>query len=171
LRVIDVCAPLAPRAWIAHLEGIGPDTPAADVGAWQGWCGETLAALRAAAPADTPIAVENLGYDWILHRDLAEDADCMLCCDIGHLWLYFPDTWEDQLSAMLPRTAVIHLHGVADCRDHVSLRKSADGLCRSVLNRLQRVEYGGVVTLEVFNETDFVESASYVRSVWETLYL
>jgi sugar phosphate isomerase/epimerase len=171
LRVIDVCAPLAPRAWIAHLEGIGPGASAAEVAAWQGWCGETLAALRAAVPTDTAVAVENLGYRWTQHRDLAENADCVLCCDIGHLWLYFPDSWEEELAAMLPRTAVIHLHGVADGRDHISLRKSDDELCRILLARLKLANYAGVVTMEVFNESDFVGSANHMRDLWEELSL
>lgn len=171
LRVMDRCAALTPHAWVAHMEGIAANASAAEISAWQGWCEETLVALVGATPASVPVAVENLGYPWLWHNEHARTAGCMLCCDVGHLWLNRPATWKEDLEAMLPRTAVIHLHGVVDGRDHLSLRKGSEGRCRDLLTRLRQTAYNGVVTLEVFNEADFVESALQVRSLWETLSL
>lgn len=171
LRVMDVCEPLAPRAWVAHLEGIEPDASAPEVAAWQERCSPTLEALKAATPAHIPLAVENLGYPWRWHRELAQATNACLCCDVRHLWCYRPDTWQEELDAMLPRTTVIHLHGVCGGRDHLSLCKGDKALCRELFAHLDRQAYDGVVTLEVFNEADFVESAQLVRSLWEALCL
>ncbi len=169
LRVMDVCADLAPRAWVAHAEGIASGASATEISAWQGWCGDLLAELAAAAPTSAPVAVENLGYPWRWHSETARAAGCALCCDVGHLWVDRPDTWLEEVEAMLPRTVVVHLHGVCDGKDHLSLRKGSEQPCRELLDLMRQTMYTGVVTLEVFNEEDFVESALMVRSLWETL--
>jgi sugar phosphate isomerase/epimerase len=169
LRVMDMCAPLEPRAWIAHLEGIGPGARADDVTAWSAWCRDALSALSAAAPEGTRVAVENLDYPWIWHGDLAESAGCALCCDVGHLWRYWPETWETQLAGMLPRSEVLHVHGVAEGKDHRSLRRNDPGQCLALLQILAGQAYAGVLTLEVFSESNFVSSLTWLRELWVSL--
>jgi sugar phosphate isomerase/epimerase len=167
-RVMEMCAPLEPRAWIVHLEGIGRDAPWAEQCTWRKRCQEVLADLKAAVPCAAPLALENLGYPWGWHQDLAEEAGIRLCCDVGHLWLYFPDSWRSQFEAMAGQVDVIHLHGVSRGEDHLSLRHMESDVLRELLAHLGRISYRQVVTLEVFSEADFVESAMMLEDLWET---
>ena len=80
------------------------------------------------------------------------------CVDIGHLWLDGHDP-VDYLRAALPRTRVIHLHGIGE-RDHQSLALMAPEKLNPVVDVLLQENYGGVVTLEVFNEADFLGSVA-----------
>jgi sugar phosphate isomerase/epimerase len=61
------------------------------------------------------------------------------------------------LQAALPRTRVIHMHGVAE-RDHRSLMFMPQEKVRAVWEELIRVNYAGVLTLEIFSEEDFLSS-------------
>jgi len=57
----------------------------------------------------------------------------------------------------LPRTRVIHMHGIAE-RDHRSLIFMPQEKVRAVWDELIHMNYGGVLTLEVFSEEDFLSS-------------
>lgn len=168
-RVIGRCRSLDPRAWILHLEGIdgsaGPET----VREWEQRCAESIAELRGEVDDSRSIAVENLGYPWYWHLDSATRAGLSLCCDTGHLWLHFPEVWESHVAAMMPRTRVMHLHGVAEGRDHTSLAANENAELVALLDLLKSSGFDGVVTLEVFNEKDFRESKEAIQRLWERL--
>jgi len=168
-RVIDRCASLEPRAWIAHLEGVRENATLFEQKSWARGAAESLQAIADATSQLGRLAVENLGYPWHWHEELVAASRASLCCDVGHLWVYFRDNWRTQVEAMLPRTAVIHLHGVSERRDHVSLRGTRSEEVLTFLDCLRRFKYTGIVTLEVFTETDFAESAQTVREIWESL--
>jgi hypothetical protein len=59
------------------------------------------------------------------------------------------------LDDWLPRTRVIHIHGLAE-RDHKSLALMPTDQLDPVVARL--MDYHGVVTLEVFETSDFFGS-------------
>jgi sugar phosphate isomerase/epimerase len=120
-----------------------------------------LAAEWAGDPAR--LAVENLEHyppDFIL--PVLERAPVNRCVDIGHLWLDGHDPLP-HLRAALPRTRVVHLHGVAD-RDHKSLAHMPPDKLDPVIALLLRENYAGVLTLEVFGEDDFHSSLAAVQS-------
>ena len=60
------------------------------------------------------------------------------CVDIGHLWLDGHDPIP-YLQAALPRTRVIHIHGIAE-RDHRSLAFMPQEKVSAVWDELIRVE-------------------------------
>lgn len=168
-RVIEMCAPLEPRAWIMHLEGGAHDMSRSERESWISRCDESLQAIIEAASHTKLLVVENLGYPWQWHQKLAAAFGARLCCDVGHLWLYSPDDWQAQLEAMLPHASVIHLHGMAAGRDHISLRQTHSADVRTFLECLWRFKYAGLVTLEVFTENDFAESAQTAVDIWKSL--
>jgi len=168
-RVIETCRCLEPRAWIMHLEGVPQDASPSERESWTSRSGESLQAIANAVSCPGRLAVENLGYPWHWHETLAFDFGIDLCCDVGHLWLYFPDDWLKQVEGMLPRTSVIHLHGVSKGHDHISLRRTHSKDTWAFLDCLHRLRYTGVVTLEMFNEEDFAQSVQIVRDIWESL--
>ena len=61
---------------------------------------------------------------------------------------------------------MIHLHGVHE-RDHASLAHMPDALLFPVLRTLVQENFTGVVTLEVFGESDFFTSRAAVLRALE----
>jgi sugar phosphate isomerase/epimerase len=168
-RIIHRCMPLQPRAWIVHLEGIEKTASIEDIAAWELRCAEVIEELCMKVGEPSQLAVENLGYPWYWHLGIAAQAGTSLCCDIGHLWLHYPECWKEHLSAMLPETRVIHLHGVSDEKDHLSLARNEKHRLKEFVELLMNYQYKGIVTFEIFSEKDFNESEEVFNQLWEQL--
>ncbi len=164
-KVIEHTRALQPWAYVVHLDGKNSDERAAWV--QQGTRALELAADWAGDPAR--LAVENLeGRPEDLIQPVLEQIPVSRCVDVGHLWLDGLDPLPS-LHAALPRTRVIHLHGI-DTRDHSSLRHVPSNQLRSVLEYLLQQNYAGVVTLEVFNEKDFITSKVVLERAIEEIW-
>ena len=168
-RIIERCRPLLPASWIMHLEGISAEASQEDKISWTQWCSESLNMVLKEIPDSSKMAIENLGYPWYWHSRITTQYCTSLCCDVGHLWLYFENKWRDYLISMLPKTSVIHLHGVNGTKDHLSLAKGNRGHIWEFLEILLKEKYNGIVTLEIFNENDLRESAEVITQLWEEL--
>jgi sugar phosphate isomerase/epimerase len=83
--------------------------------------------------------------------------------DIGHSWLDGHDPLP-YLRAALPRTRVIHIHGIAE-RDHRSLACMPLEKVRAVWDELVHAKYEGVLTLEIFSEEDFLSSMEIIEKL------
>jgi sugar phosphate isomerase/epimerase len=83
--------------------------------------------------------------------------------DIGHLWLDGHDPIP-YLQAAMPRTRVIHIHGLAE-RDHRSLAFMPQEKVHEVWKELIRANYEGVLTLEIFSEEDFISSLDVIGKI------
>jgi hypothetical protein len=162
--IIDRCRQLSPRAWILHLEGIDKNASADDISKWQERCGIVVDSLCAHLDDPSAISIENLGYPWHWHKKIADTFETSLCCDVGHLWMHYPNSWYEHLLAMLPRTKVIHLHGGADGKDHISLAAGQSGLIKSFFELIFNERFTGVVTLEIFNESDLYGSLEVLEN-------
>ena len=108
------------------------------------------------------LAVENLEtYPLDFIQPVLDRIPVSRCVDVGHLWLdgHNPIPY---LQAALRRTRVIHMHGIAE-RDHHSLRFMPHEKVSAVWNELIRLNYDGVLTLEVFSEEDFLSSIEVIE--------
>ncbi|MEA4909364.1 MAG: cobamide remodeling phosphodiesterase CbiR [Anaerolineaceae bacterium] len=170
-RVIECTRPLSPWAYVLHLDGRRVQHGAGSA-AYAEWVEQSRRALEitaAWAGEAGRLAVENLeGYPPDFWQPVLEGCAAGRCVDIGHLWRDHLDPlpW---LAQALPRARVLHLHGVGQ-RDHQSLAFTPPQELDRLVAFLLRVEsppngafpcpegYGGVVTLEVFNESDFRSS-------------
>jgi len=164
---------LDPGAYVAHLDGMrlleaeqsGALSGRALAAARARWRDETVRGLEAlAALAGGPglIAVENLeGYPPDFNDPVLEALPVSRCVDVGHLWLDGHDPIP-YLAAALPRTTVIHLHGIQG-RDHKSLAHVPEARLRAVLSLLLKARYSGVLTVEVFGEEDLQTSVAALR--------
>ena len=85
------------------------------------------------------------------------------CVDVGHLWLDGHDPLP-YLHEALARTKVIHIHGIAE-RDHKSLAHTPPEKLKAVIGLLKRVNFSGVMTLEVFGEEDFLSSMETLKGL------
>jgi sugar phosphate isomerase/epimerase len=169
-KTIERCMPLSPTAWILHLEGIWNCADNEELDLWAERSCRVVESICSVIDKPSTIAIENLGYPWHWHEKIALRNKTSLCCDVGHLWLYFTGCWQDYLVAMLPQTRVIHLHGVSNGKDHISLSAGNNAHIRTFLEIVKRSDYNGIITLEIFSENDFNESMEKVREIWEQLH-
>lgn len=163
-RVIECTRPLDPWAYVVHLEGkkVRSSTDRTVVKRWQDQAVQALEIVAGWAGGPEKLAVENLeGYPPDFNEPVIDRIPVSRCVDIGHLWL-------DRVPALpyvaraLPRTRVIHIHGIAE-RDHSSLAHVSpadlDAITRHLMNH-----YRAVLTLEVFGEIDFLSSLEALQA-------
>ncbi len=124
-------------------------------------CDEVLAEV----PVPEKLAVEYLNYPLALIEDILDEYGLSVILDLGHMILDQVD-YSDYLDRFLYRTAVIHLHGVANGRDHLSLAKAEPSHLPKICHILQERDYANVLTLEVFNKRDLDESLAILEKMW-----
>ena len=165
-RVIDCTKELDPWAYVLHLDGRSVKDLRDDqvLSQWQDQSVQALKIVADWAGGTEKLAVENLeGYPIDLLSPVLERVPVSRCVDIGHLWLDGIDP-VPYLQSALPRTRVIHLHGIAE-RDHRSLAFMPQEKVQAVLRELIRANYQGVLTLEVFSQDDFLSSLDTIEKV------
>lgn len=149
-RVIKSTLPLDPFAFVFHLDGTDVEQP--------GWIDRSLRALETVIPwvgEPSRLAVENLESWPPSYLDpILERLPISRTTDIGHFWKMGLDPLT-VLDQWLPRTRVIHIHGMAE-RDHKSLALMPSAMLDPVVAQL--LTFAGVVTLEVFETSDFFSS-------------
>lgn len=157
-RVIAATRALAPLAFTVHLDGrdLVAGAGAAALAAWQAQAREALETVCGWLPEPGLLCIENLErWDPDAFAPVVEALPVSRTVDIGHFWLQGQDPLP-HLRRWLPRTRVVHLHGVGT-RDHQSLRHAPAESLAAVLGLL-RAEFAGVLTLEVFAQADLDES-------------
>lgn len=164
-HVITATRPLQPAAVILHFDGrplLGaPDATA--IARWQCEARAHLAQIVAMVGDPALVCVENLErWNPDLFDDLVEEAGVSRCIDIGHLWLDGRDPLP-YLQRHLPRTRVIHLHGIGNS-DHQSLAQMPVAALQPVCDILLACSYTGIVTLEVFSEDDLSTSLQVLQA-------
>lgn len=162
MKVITATRALDPLAYVCHLECKDiPDQKGEALAEWQAQRIRAVDMLSEISGIRADLAIENLerypiGWNEAVIRACGTHATL----DIGHLFLQKIDP-VPVMRKWLPLTTVIHLHGVGT-RDHQSLKHMEKEEIRAVLAELKRQDYRGVVTLEIFNETDFNESMGMI---------
>lgn len=160
---------LNPWAYVLHLDGrelLAAQASDAEMAqrsaAWRDQAVRALELVSGWAGGAGQLALENLErYPLDFWTPVLERVPVARCVDIGHLWLDRHDPLPF-LREALPRTRVIHLHGVGE-RAHQSLALMPPEKLNPVLDYLQEA-YTGVLTLEVFNEADFQSSVAAMNA-------
>ena len=165
-RVIDCTRGLDPWAYVMHLDGkaVRTSTDPDRIRRWQDHSTRALEIVSGWAGSPEKLAVENLEtYPLDFIQPVLDRVPVSRCVDIGHLWLDGHDPIP-YLQAALPRTRVIHMHGIAE-RDHRSLAFMLQEKVRAVWEELVRARYDGVLTLEIFSEEDFLSSIEVIEKL------
>ena len=165
-RVIDCTRGLGPWAYVLHLDGrsVRTSTDTTLIKRWQDQSVRALEIVSEWAGSPEKLAVENLEtYPLDFIQPVLERIPVSRCVDIGHLWLDGHDP-VSYLQAARARTRVIHLHGIAE-RDHRSLAFMPQEKVAEVWKELIKVNYRGVLTLEMFSEEDFVNSMDVIEKL------
>ncbi|KQC09736.1 MAG: hypothetical protein APR62_13485 [Smithella sp. SDB] len=168
-RVIDCTLELDPWAYVLHLDGKSVRNGAAPeiMQHWQENAVRSLEIVGNWAGNVQKLAVENVeGYPLNFYEPVLDMIAVSRTVDIGHLWLDNKDSVE-YLRNALPRTSVIHIHGI-NGRDHKSLDHVPTEKLRDALDELLRAQYCGVLTIEVFSENDFIKSCVAIEEIINT---
>lgn len=169
-RVIETTLPLDPWAFVMHLDGRGViNAPNIDaINCWQAESEKVLGQITSWTGDAARVCVENVeAWDPSYFQPVVERTGVSRCVDVGHFWLGGNDPLP-HLAANLPRTRVVHLHGIGS-RDHQSLENVPNDDLESVLRLLVRESYRGVLTLEVFGVEDFFSSKEVLLKVTANL--
>jgi sugar phosphate isomerase/epimerase len=163
-EIIGKTEELSPFAYILHLDGISSHSSRSEINAWREGCVNFCSSIAALPNIENEkICLENLKYplEWFL--DFCEMFGFSLCMDLGHLWIQ-EDNWEDLINQCLPSIRVVHLHGVKNGKDHLSLKKNnTKNLVRFV--SLIENKFSGVLTLEIFSLEDLLESLDIIKRI------
>ncbi|MBE0697299.1 MAG: sugar phosphate isomerase/epimerase [Anaerolineaceae bacterium] len=162
-RVIEATRALQPWAYVLHLDGkeVRQNPAPGDLLRWQDQSVRALEITAGWAGSPDRLAVENLeSYPLDFLDPVLARIPVSRCVDIGHLWMDGHDPIPF-LEKALPRTRVIHIHGISG-RDHKSLAHVSPEKLDPVLRFLVEKQYSGVMTLEIFSEEDFKSSLDAV---------
>jgi len=150
--------PLDPVAWVLHLDGLKENEP---LEMWRLRMDKGLSMLQTAAGIPLRrICLETLDDPPEYLIPLADRFQTGICLDIGHLLVHGRDA-AAFFEAHRDRIDMIHVHGVQGKRDHLALdclnAEQADMVCGLLEH------YVGHVSIEVFCESDFLRSLSWLE--------
>ncbi len=145
-----------PFAYVLHLNLSAQEQR--NIRAWRSRVDDSLQKVASGIACDSrKVVVENLGYPFRLVADLVEKNNFSVCVDIGHLF-FTKENIGRHLRKYLPRTRVIHWHGILNGKDHLSLKHAPVSEIKRVVGLLKENTYKGVVTLEIFSLDDLETS-------------
>ncbi|MDJ0756433.1 MAG: cobamide remodeling phosphodiesterase CbiR [Ardenticatenaceae bacterium] len=175
-KVITCTRPLNPLAYVFHLDGRHiRHLPQEDTARWlwQEHIMQALSWLADQAGGWSKLALENVeGYALDFLDPFLQATAVRRCIDIGHLWVDNHHlTVPQYLEHHLPRTSVIHLHGLdADGHDHHSLDRMSEEALLKIIQLLQIHNFAGVLTMEIFERPDFEASLARLAPIFSRLY-
>jgi sugar phosphate isomerase/epimerase len=168
-KAIQKTLRLDPSVYVLHLDFINPPTSPLrkeqekDVEDWRQHLIRSLKEILDGGMEPKQIAVETLSYpfDWI--EDIVSQFRLSICLDIGHILVNGYDLGH-YLKSYLPRTSIVHLHGVHKGSDHLGLDKLPEPDLNLILSALH--QYHGIVSIEVFSINALESSLSILEEKW-----
>ena len=148
-QIIRLVSPLQPTTYTLHITNAPKDRKATAIAAWQNRAVtgvQELLTLSRVMPQQ--LSIETLDYppQWLV--PLVEKLDLAVCVDVGHVLLFGYDL-NKVLADFQHRISILHLHGVADGKDHRSLIRLDQPTRSTLIPFLKR--FSGSVSLEVFS--------------------
>jgi sugar phosphate isomerase/epimerase len=161
-RVILSTLELDPYGFNVHLED-GFWQNSSELPRWVENSLKSLELIREATGALDQICVENLEDQPQGMMDSVLASIPVSCCvDVGHLWKQGIDPLPC-LESWLPRTRVVHIHGVG-AKDHQKLSVTPLYRLEPVVALLEK-SFNGVVTVEIFSEPDLIDSWAVLKEL------
>lgn len=163
LKIMEMTAVLTPSTYTLHLPFEETERDETTVTQWQERAFQSMTDILSANVNSRDISIETLDYPFEWAVPIVEALDTAVCLDLGHLILYGYDCRE-VFERHAARTAIIHLHGVEQDKDHLALDRLTEGHMRTVMNILRPFE--GVVSLEVFSCQKLLASLECLALQW-----
>jgi len=165
-RVMDLTSPLEPSTYTLHLPYDGHSDRREDVRKWQELISLSMEQIIGEGISGKYISIETLMYPFERVAGILAEFDLSVCIDTGHILLQDIDlkTFYNNYDSM---TSIIHLHGVQNGHDHLSLDKLPENPLIAVMEILKR--FTGVVSLEVFSYENLKRSLAFLEKCWQEL--
>jgi sugar phosphate isomerase/epimerase len=163
VRILERVAPLSPSSHTLHVpypSRIPDDT---HLRKWQDVVYRNLEKIIQAGVPAAKIAIETLDYSFEKIDDIVKELNLSICMDLGHLILHEFDIIEF-FNKYATKTSIIHLHGVKNYRDHLSLQNLPVEVMKSIYKVLEK--FNGMVSVEVFSFTDLKKSLHFLEQHW-----
>jgi sugar phosphate isomerase/epimerase len=173
--MIERTLPLNPSLYTLHLDFINPPTPPLrrgreegfmqerDVEAWRRRVSRSLKEILNNGIEAKRISIETLAYPFEWIEGMVREFGLSICLDIGHILAHGYDLGH-YLKAYLPRTSIVHLHGVHKGSDHLGIEKLPGPDLNLILSALR--QYHGIVSIEVFSINELKSSLSILEEKW-----
>ncbi|MBL7179971.1 MAG: cobamide remodeling phosphodiesterase CbiR [Pseudomonadota bacterium] len=162
-HIIDLTASLSPSTRTLHLPYDETDAEPERIQRWRERLCQSIKQLLAAGIDSESISIENLDYPFEWVEAILNDFNLSVCIDIGHLMVNQYDV-EAAFDKYHAKTTIIHLHGVENNQDHLSLDRMSPEKTEIIIKKLQR--FGQVVSLEVFSYEKLVGSLDFLDKCW-----
>ena len=167
-RVIDLTLPLIPSVYTLHLSFNEDLSKADNVNKWQECIYESMVRLLSTGIKSRSVAIENLMYPFEWLKKVIYSLNLSICIDIGHLIQMNADI-KEFFDKYRNRTSIIHLHGVKNNLDHLSLDKLTDNETSDIIEILKT--YAGIAIIEVFSYNNLQASLKYLEKCWNQRHL
>ncbi len=163
-RVIQKTLCLNPSFYVLHLDPRNKNgQEEMDIEVWRNDLAECLQEILYDGMDSKRMAIETLGYPFEWIEDIVSEFGLSICLDIGHILNHGYDLGH-YLKTYLPRTSIIHLHGVHNGLDHLGIETLSEPDLDLVLSALRH--YHGIVSIEVFSINELKSSLSILEEKW-----
>ncbi len=164
-RIIHMTRRLSPTAYTLHLPYDRRSSTGDHVKKWRDAAHKGMTRILEGGVDARAITIETLDYplDWA--APIISDLDLSVCLDIGHLVINDFDIREF-FAEYQDKTAIIHLHGADNGRDHLPLDKLPPVEVEAVMDILNA--FSGVVSIEVFSHDYLITSLSFLENVFQS---
>jgi sugar phosphate isomerase/epimerase len=160
LHVMDLTQPLEPSIYILHLPYNQAQIEGICDNAWYCRVSGCLRRLVDAGVPGNALSIETLNYplEWI--EQMLREYDLRVCLDIGHL-IVNHENIETAYQRYAGQTAMIHLHGVKNGKDHLNLDVFDQNWLDKIFSLLN--QFTGTVSIEVFSFNKLLTSLSVLE--------
>jgi sugar phosphate isomerase/epimerase len=176
-ELIHLTHELNPTGYILHIPVTPPTLTAVpghylthkDQQLFDGWSQRAmdgLLTIQSRMGADTTILVENINYSPRFLEIFWQSGICGFCLDMGHLMLG-RESVSKALGQFMPVIEEIHLHGVMEDEEHLSLTVLPRARISRWVNRLLDADFKGIVNLEVFTPEDLETSLDMLSNTMQ----
>lgn len=163
LKIFHLTSPLSPSGYVLHIPYNRDSFATATVKKWQNRALCNLRKMLAAGIRPDSIWVETLDYPYEMLNDVICELGLNICLDLGHLMSHGYDI-KTAFNKYAAKTAMIHLHGFRNSRDHLDLNNLSDGDAALVLWVLR--QFAKTVSLEVFSFEALQGSLAFLEKNW-----
>ena len=166
LSIMDLTSPLSPSGYTLHIPYNRDSFEMTTVKKWQNQAFSNLKKILAEGVRPDSIWVETLDYPYSLLTDIVGQLDLNICLDLGHLMRHGYDI-KSAFNDCAAKTAMIHLHGFMNDRDHRGLNTLSDKHIEPVLWILRH--FTKTVSLEVFSFKQLQASLAFLERHWKQI--
>jgi sugar phosphate isomerase/epimerase len=175
VELINLMSELNPTFHILHIPVTPPTLTTVpglyfttkDQNKFDGWAQratDSMLTIQSRVGSNNKILVENINYSPIFLEFFWKKGICDFCLDMGHLMLG-RESVSETTRQFMSVIKEIHLHGVIEDEEHLSLAVLPESRVSRWVNLLMDADFRGVVNLEVFSPEDLESSVGMLFEI------